>query len=911
MSTIEDHNPPSSGSISKKRRRQTSEVWNHFDSLPDGKRATCKYCSRSLCASSKMGTSHLKRHIETCKKIQGDTSQTPFIGSEKEKYERELEGARVLLKMKTEQIAILEKELNKAKVNAVTRIRIVQEAEQQKPQMEQHQKEEEANEQVEEVQEELAAESAAVDSMETTDQIEATVEGNLNDEYFDVASLREYDRIVNMTFASENEAFHFFNEYAKREGFSVRSSTKKDRLQNTIKFRQFCCSRQGLREKKYLEMPDRKRPATPISRCDCPVKLCIKLDPKTNRWWVQNFINDHNHDLTAPDCTPFLRSHCSINESQKCEISSMKASGIRNCQILEYAALCSGGYENRGFQEKNLYNYTLGHEQSTMLANDADSVLRYFKEREESDPDFFLKYDTKDGCLNRLFWADGQYVVDYAYFGDLVIFDSTYKLNRYNMVVVPFLGCNHHRSTIIFACGIVSCENNETYRWLLEAFLQAMYQKHPESVLTNGDHAMGKAIKSVFKGTAHRICSWHMDRNAQKYIHDPAVLQKFKELLSGICSREEFEKKWISFAQKVSQRVLSRQWLKRTYKCRESWAAAFVNKKMFLGMSSTQRSEGLNADLHSHIKSKMSLGMAVQKFERRLTHKRTKEAELDCKSFQKEPVLQTHCPDLEKSAAINYTPRVFRIVRDEIKMAAGLVVNETLSSSMPLRYIVVQIEKAESQYIVHCSIVEDNVEKLACSCAKLETAKLPCRHIFAVLIHMKATCIPRCCIRDRWTKYVKSGFPSDRKGGAFKVSSYLMRYHELNKIARLIHSEVAKSPEGYLRKMKSLKEEMQQYNDNHKHAEKCKVKQEYEDGVQASPRIANPKPVVTKGAPKKNKTTYERIKSAIESSRKNKCRHCGHRGHNRQTCKLLRQDNAAEPSPVSEGGPRAFDRQLS
>ncbi|KAJ3708459.1 hypothetical protein LUZ61_012164 [Rhynchospora tenuis] len=900
MSTVEGHNPPSSGSILKKRPRQTSEVWKHLDLLPDGKRATCKYCGKSLCATAKMGTSHLKRHFETCKKFQGDTYQTPFIGSEKEKYERELEDARALLKMKTEQIAILEKELNKAKVNA-TRMRSAQEAEQQKPQMEQHQKEEEANEQADEVQEQQEAESAAVDSKETTSQTESIDEGNLNDKYVDVASLREYDRIINMTFASENEAFHFFNEYAKREGFSVRrNSTKKDRLQNTITFREFCCSRQGSRAKKYLEMPDRKRPATPISRCDCPVKLCIKLDTKTSRWWVQNFIDDHNHDLAAPDCTPFLRSHCSINEAEKCEISSMKASGIRNCQILDYAAQCSGGYENRGYQEKNLYNFTLGHEQSTMLEDDADSILRYFKEREESDLDFFLKYDTKDGCLNRLFWADGQSVVDYAYFGDLVIFDSTYKLNRYNMVVVPFLGCNHHRSTIIFACGIVSCENDETYRWLLEAFLQAMYQKIPESVLTDGDRAMGKAIKSVFKGTARRICSWHMGQNAQKYIHNGDVFKMFNELLSGMCSREEFEKKWITFKQKVSKRSDSTHWLRTIYKSRESWAAAFVNKKMFLGMSSTQRSEGLNADLHSHINSKMSLCMAVQQVERCLTHKRTKEAELDCKSFQKEPVLQTPFPDLEKSAAINYTPHIFKLVRAEIKMAAGLVVSETISSGMPLRYIVARIEKAESQYIVHCSILEDNVEKLSCSCTKLETEKLPCSHIFAVLIHMKATCIPRCCISDRWTKHVKSGFPSVRKGGAFKVSSYLLRYHELNKIARLIHSEVAKSPEGYSRKMKSLKEELQRYEDNHKHAEKCKVKQEFQDGVQASVRIGNPKPVVTKGAPKKNKTAYERIKSAVERSRKNKCRHCGQRGHNRQTCKLLRQDNAAEPSPVNE-----------
>jgi hypothetical protein len=42
-----------------------------------------------------------------------------------------------------------------------------------------------------------------------------------------------------------------------------------------------------------------------------------------------------------------------------------------------------------------------------------------------------------------------------------------------------------------------------------------------------------------------------------------------------------------------------------------------------------------------------------------------------------------------------------------------------------------------------------------------------------VLIHLDFTFIPRCCISDRWTKNAKSVFPSDRKGGVFKVVTML------------------------------------------------------------------------------------------------------------------------------------------
>ncbi|KAJ3699260.1 hypothetical protein LUZ61_002965 [Rhynchospora tenuis] len=631
-----------------------------------------------------------------------------------------------------------------------------------------------------------------------------------------------------MTFSSENEAFEFFNDYAKRKGFSVRKSIiKRDKTNAAIKYRRFYCSRHGFREKKHIDKPNRKRQHKLLTRCGCPVKFCVRLDKRTGMWWVQDFIDCHNHDLAAVDAAPFLRSHCFINEAQKLEISSKRASGIRNCQILDYDARCRGGYQNRGYQEKNLYNFSTGQEQSKLLEDDADSII----------------------------------------------------------------------STIMFACGIVSCENTKTYRWLLEAFLEAMYQVHPESVITDGDLAMGKAIKSILKGTTHRICSWHMERNANKYIHGESAMQKFRNLVYT-CSSEEFEEKWKDFEKEVSKRSPSRQWLQMIYRLKESWAAAFVKKKMFLGMSSTQRSESLNARLHVYIKSKMSLCRAIQQFERCLTRMRTKEAELDCIAFQKEPVLQTPFLDLEKSVVSNYTLKVFYIVQKELERAVEYVVGETFNSSMSSEYVIARKEKPESQHVVRCSSTEVDMEQLSCTCAKLEYEKIPCRHIFAVLIHMKAMCMPRCCIPNRWTKYVKSAFPSDREGGSFNITDHSQRFHELNKAVMPLLYEVAKSNADYLNFMEWLKDQKRHYEHDNNTAEKTKVKQEVRDEVNSEPKIGNPKPVVTKGAPKKNKKSYERIKSAIEIGRKKKCGHCGQRGHNRQTCQKLREDDVAASAEV-------------
>ena len=111
-----------------------------------------------------------------------------------------------------------------------------------------------------------------------------------------------------------------------------------------------------------------------------------------------------------------------------------------------------------------------------------------------------------------MFWCDAQSRQDYNDFGDVMVFDSTYKMNRYGMPFIPFVGLNHHRKTTVFGCGIVSDETEGTYVWLLRTFLKAMCQRKPKSVITDADNAMIKSILKVLPDVWHRICSWHVEK---------------------------------------------------------------------------------------------------------------------------------------------------------------------------------------------------------------------------------------------------------------------------------------------------------------------------------------------------------------------------------------------------------------
>ncbi|XP_073120322.1 protein FAR1-RELATED SEQUENCE 5-like [Henckelia pumila] len=46
-----------------------------------------------------------------------------------------------------------------------------------------------------------------------------------------------------------------------------------------------------------------------------------------------------------------------------------------------------------------------------------------------------------DGRLCNVFWKDSMMKEDYDIFGDVMVFDTTYRINKYNLICAPFVGC--------------------------------------------------------------------------------------------------------------------------------------------------------------------------------------------------------------------------------------------------------------------------------------------------------------------------------------------------------------------------------------------------------------------------------------------------------------------------------------
>ncbi|KAJ1408955.1 Zinc finger, PMZ-type [Sesbania bispinosa] len=452
--------------------------------------------------------------------------------------------------------------------------------------------------------------------------------------------------IMGLEFGSEEDAYNFYFSYARCHGFALRKDDVIRDVKGNVIIRQYLCSKAGLRE--------------------------------------------------------------ALFEGDKAQVDALHSHGVRPFQIMGYLLDQRGGYANVGFCKKDLYNYIDEVKRGKIKDGDAMAALSYLQGKADNEPVFFSRFlCSDDGNLTHLFWADGISRAGYQFFGDVVAFDATYKKNKYRFSLVIFSGKNHHSQIIIFACAIIADKTIQTYKWVLEMFLKAMFNKHPSAVVTDGDGAMREAIRQVFPNASHRLYAWNLNKNACENIKNANFLDDFKKAMYSNFTAEQFEEFWHEIVSKHS--LQNNSWILKTYDNKEMWATAYLRDKFFGRIRTTSQCEGINSLIKAY--------------------------------------------SVERQATKLYTLDIFKDVKHEIDRAGSLNVIERLDDGESVLFRLNQYCNPRREHVVSLD-KEDN--KFQCGCRLFESCGTPCRHIFCAmrLEHMES--IPPSLIFKRWTKDVKT-----------------------------------------------------------------------------------------------------------------------------------------------------------
>uniref|UniRef100_A0A803MQX6 MULE transposase domain-containing protein n=1 Tax=Chenopodium quinoa TaxID=63459 RepID=A0A803MQX6_CHEQI len=177
----------------------------------------------------------------------------------------------------------------------------------------------------------------------------------------------------------------------------------------------------------------------------------------------------------------------------------MKSSGLTTMDTYNYMATEAGGEQNVGHSVVDHLNFCSRLRMEQIKAGDAQTLVNILNQEQSKDLNFFFKVKLeKEGRISNIFWRDLMMLKDYRIYGDVLVFDTTYRTNKYILICAPFVGINNHWHNCMFACGFIEDEKTDSFVWLLETFLKAMENRTPTSIFTDQDQAMANAIEQVF-----------------------------------------------------------------------------------------------------------------------------------------------------------------------------------------------------------------------------------------------------------------------------------------------------------------------------------------------------------------------------------------------------------------------------
>jgi hypothetical protein len=277
---------------------------------------------------------------------------------------------------------------------------------------------------------------------------------------------------IGQRFVSQEAAYEFYCSFAKQCGFSIRRhrTRGKDGVGRGVTRRDFACHRGGYPQMKPSEDGKMQRNRK-SSRCGCQAYMRIvkRADFEVPEWRVTGFSNIHNHELLKPQEVRLLPAYCTISPDDKIRICMFAKAGMSVRQMLRLLELEKGVKLGcLPFTEIDVRNLLQSFRN---VDRDSDSIdlIAMCKKLKDENPNF--KYDFKIDGHNRLehiAWSYASSVQLYEAFGDAVVFDTTHRLDAYDMLLGIWLGVDNHGMTCFFGCVLLQDENLQSFSWALK-----------------------------------------------------------------------------------------------------------------------------------------------------------------------------------------------------------------------------------------------------------------------------------------------------------------------------------------------------------------------------------------------------------------------------------------------------------
>ncbi|CAD6264318.1 unnamed protein product [Miscanthus lutarioriparius] len=277
---------------------------------------------------------------------------------------------------------------------------------------------------------------------------------------------------VGMEFNSAKEAKDFYNLYSWEIGLGIRKGRNRVNDNNFTTRQDFVCSCEGL------------CPNSRAATCRTGCKAMIRLHRTGDHGLVISRLHlQHNHPCSATHGqNKQWLSHRDIDPMTK-DVQKLRENNIpigRVCSILRVH-----GTRSEIPVRKEAVRSLCARIVQDNIKDDIGKTLGLLEQMKRNDVGMEISFKLhEDGKIKLMLWCTGKNRADYAKFGDVVTFDTTYRTNLYNLPFGLFVGVNNHFQSIVLGGVLLTTEKVEDFEWAFSKFVEIMGGKEPHTILT-------------------------------------------------------------------------------------------------------------------------------------------------------------------------------------------------------------------------------------------------------------------------------------------------------------------------------------------------------------------------------------------------------------------------------------------
>lgn len=584
---------------------------------------------------------------------------------------------------------------------------------------------------------------------------------------------------VGMVFKSDDDAFEYYGNFARKNGFSIRKERSRLSPQLGVYKRDFVCYRSGFAPARKKPTGEHHRDRKSV-RCGCDAKMYLSKEvvDGVSQWFVVQFSNVHNHELLEDDQVRLLPAYRKIQEADQERILLLSKAGFPIHRIVKVLELEKGTHGGQlPFLERDVRNFVQNRkkvvqENDALLTekreNDTTELLEACKATKEADEMFVYDYtvDENDKVEN-IAWSYGDSVHAFSIFGDVVCFDTTYRSITYGMLFGAWLGIDNHGKTIFFGCVLLQDETPRSFSWALQTFVRFMRGRCPSTIITDLEPGLKDVVTSELPNTKHVTSVWNILPKLSSWFSPPLGSQypEFISEFDGLYSLENAEEFDLRWNQMISRFGLSLdKHIALLFSLRASWAFSYTRGYFLSRMATTTYSKSVDVFLKGVFNAHTCLRSFFEQVGISANFQNQAREEMQYMH------MKTSIP-IEEHAQRILTPFAFNALQRELVLAMQYGTSEMANGSHLVRHF----KKVDGERLV-IWIPED--EQIHCSCKEFESSGILCRHALRVLIVKNYFQLPEKYFPSRWRRE-SSLFPYDDPSTQNNDDEWFQEYHSL------------------------------------------------------------------------------------------------------------------------------------